>query len=159
MANIVPAYFFLNNKLYKRLAVVKSENYVVVFSYSDETKMRFPYDLIRKTHSKAFTAVQTANILGRSLKEVMNLIHRNLVPRPSGRSYHLSSKRPDKWYWSEEDVLTLRDAMYENSKKNKYGQPTIRLKSKSEVLAEMHGDDSYYMKTEDGTFVKVWKAV
>lgn len=132
---------------------------MIVFSYSDETKMRFAYDLVRKNYIKAFTIAQTAKLLGRPAKEVHNLIHRNLVPKPTGRSYHIESKRPDQYFWAEADVLVLRDAIYDNAIKDKYGKARIKIKSKSEILAEMHGDSSYYVKAEDGSFVKVWKAI
>lgn len=156
---IIPTYFFVDGKLYKRLAIVRSENYVVVFSYDDERQMRFTYDLLRRTYVKAFPLSQTAKLLECKTKEILLFIYKNLVPRPSGRSYHISSRKPDRAFWSEEDLLVLRDTLYEWYSKDKYGKTRRNLPSKSELLAKMHGDSSYYVKAEDGSFVKVWKAV
>jgi hypothetical protein len=160
MANpLIPDHFFLDDKLHKRLAVVRSEDYIVTFSYEDEKQMRFSYSLIRKTYKKAFLLKDVGRLLEISPKKILTYVNGNFVPRPKGMSYHIASRRPNRQYWTEEDVLYLRDKIYELAIKDKYGKTRKDIISRASLLAKMHGDSSYYVKTESGDFVKVWKNI
>lgn len=158
--DLVPNYFFLeNNKLYRKIRVVKSEDYVVVWSYEDEMRQRFNYSSVYREASKAYTLKEVAALLDKRPSMILSYIDRKLIDQPSGRTYD-KNKKPLKFLWSQKDVLEIRDAIFQMAPKNKHGEPysSFKLVSKSELLAKMRGDSSYYVKNDNGDFVKVWRA-
>jgi hypothetical protein len=157
---LVPNYFFLNNKLYQKIRVVKSENYVVAWSYEDEQRMRFNHSSVLRDATKAYELREVSRLIDKPQSVILSYMGRNLVDYPSGRTYTKTSKKPGKWMWSQQDVLDLRDAIVAVAPKNKYGEPfpSFQLISKAELLAKMNEDTSYYIKNDKGEFVKVWRA-
>lgn len=158
---LVPNYFFMNDKIYKKLSVVKSEDFITVWSYADERRMRFGYVSTRRNAVKAYDVTEVAKLLERPVSEVLSFIGRGLAPRPSGQTYNISNKKPGPEFWSEDDILYLRDRIYEMTPKKKDGEPFAKfnLVSKAELMAKFTGDDSYYVKDSTGNLVKVWKAI
>lgn len=161
MANLIPTYFFLNKKLHKLMAIIKSEDVVIAFSFPDEKNIRYLYTQVRKNYESAYNVSQVSELLGRPVKEIKDLMIRGLAEFPSGKAYAIKTQRPTKSYWSQEDVIALREAMLATVSKDKYGFPNKNYKivSPSELLAKMRGDTATYAKTPDGKFIKVWKAI
>lgn len=157
---LIPSYFFLGNKLHKKIRVVKSENYVVAWSYEDERRMRFNYVSVRQEAIKAFDVTEVAKLIEKPRAVVLSYLQRNLIDYPSGRLYSINSKKPGKWMWSEQDVLDLRETIFEMAPKNKYGEPytNFKLVSKAELLSKMREDTSYYVRNQQGEFIQVWRA-
>jgi hypothetical protein len=161
MAYLIPNYFFLDKKLYKKIRVVKSEDYVVAWSYEDERRMRFNFSSVRKEAGKAYNLDEVSRLIDKRKSEILSYLKRNLVDQPSGRLYSIKNKRPGKWMWSEKDILDLRESIFDMAPKNKYGEPfrNFKLVSKAELLSRMREDTSYYVRNENGEFVKVWRAI
>lgn len=157
----VPNYFFLNNKLYKKIRVVKTQDYIVAWSFEEEMRMRFNYSSVRREASKAYKLEEVAELIDRPAKDILSSIKRNIVSPPSGRLYNTKSKKPGRHMWSEDDILDLRNDYFDNAPKDKYGDPYINFKlvSRAELLNRMRQDISYYVKNENGDYVKVWKAI
>ncbi len=160
MAELIPNYFFLDKNLYKKIRVVKSEGYVVTWSYTDERRMRFNYASVRREAIKAFNLDEVSKLIDKPKSVILSYIQRNLADQPSGRLYSIKNKKPGKWMWSEQDVLDLRDAIFDMAPKNKYGEPyaNFRLVSKAELLSKMRDNTSYYVRNENGEFVQIWRA-
>lgn len=158
---LVPNYFFLKDKIYKKLRVVKSEDYIVVWSYEDEMRQRFTYSLVRKEATKAYRLNEVCDLLDKKIRYIVSYLDRGLIPYPASRLYHIISKKPSKWMWSQEDILYMRDLIFQLAPKDKHGDPRrdFSLISKAELLAKMHGNSSYYVKNENGEFVRVWKNI
>jgi hypothetical protein len=161
MADLIPNYFFLGNKLYKKIRVIKSEDYVVTWSYEDEMRMRFNYSSVRREATKAYDIFEVSRLIDKPKALLLSYLSRNLIEYPSGRQYSLKNKVPGKWMWSKQDVLDLRDSIFDMAPKNKYGEPYINFKlvSKAELLSRMREDTSYYVRNEHGNYVKVWRAI
>lgn len=161
MAYKVPNFFFLHGKLYKKLNYIASEDMLIVWSYDKEAKMTFNVFDVRRNNQKAYRVKEVAELIGRHEQEIKDLIHRGLVDRPSGQSYHIASRKPSIEFWSEDDIISLRDRFYAMAKKTKHGVPSVRFKitNRSELLAKLKGEESVYIKNEDGEFVRVWKAI
>jgi hypothetical protein len=159
--DLVPNYFFLDQKLYKKIRVVKSENYVVAWSYEDERRMRFNYSSVRQEASKAFNVNDVSELIDKPKSLILSFLQRNLIDYPSGRLYSIKNKLPGRWMWSEQDILDLRETIFEMAPKNKYGEPysNFKLVSKAELLSKMREDTSYYVRNEKGDFVKIWRAL
>lgn len=159
--DLIPNYFFLGRKLYKKIRVVKTENYVVAWSYQDESRMRFNYSSVRQEASRAFKLSEVSDLIGRSQKEIKSYINRNLIDKPSGRLYSVKNRTPGQYMWSEQDVLDLREVIFELVPKNKYGEPYVnfRLISKAELISKLKNDATFYIRNENGEFVKIWRAL
>lgn len=158
---LIPNYFFMDNKIYKKLRVVRSEDYIVVWSYADEARMRFGLVATRRAAQKAYKIGEVASLIKRPVADIISYVARGLVPKPSGNTYYIGSKRPYLQLWSEDDILFLRDKIFELAPKNKYGEPytNFKLVSRTELLAKFRGDTSYYVQDEDGNMTRVWRAL
>lgn len=156
---LIPNYFFLDNNLHKKLRIISQENAIVSWSYVDEKRMWHNYTLVRRNYKKAFTLEEVSQLIERSEENILSLMNKGMIDRPSGMSYTVTNKRPLKLYWSEEDVFSLREELYNMARKNKYGEPysNFKLVSKEDLIAKINGDTSYYIKTSDGNFIRVWK--
>lgn len=117
--------------------------------------------MVRREFQKAYTLIETAELIDRKPKEIQMFLKNKLIDKPSGMEYAIASRRPTRLLWSEDDVLELRDRMYELLPKMKDGfpNPNAKLSSKAEILEKMNGDISYYIKNADGEHMKVWRAV
>lgn len=157
----VPTYFFLDDVLHKKLRVIVSENVLVAWNYPDEKRLWLDHSWVKKNYQKAYKLVQVAELIGRSKNSLADLLDRKLVRHPSGKAYRIHNRMPSTTYWSEDDVLDLRDQLYALTPKNKYNEPYrgFKLISKAELLAKMRGDSGLYVKNEEGEFVKIWKAI
>jgi len=159
--DLISTYFILNEKLYKKIRIVKSEDYVVVWSYHDEKRMRFSYSGIRREAQKAYSIDQVCELIERPMKQIVNYLDNGLIDYPANRLYHIKSKKPGKYMWSEQEVLDLRDRLYDLTKKNKYGEPyrNFKLISKAALIAKMSNQVSHYIRNQDGEFVQVFRAL
>lgn len=157
--DLVPSYFFLDEKLYKKIRVVKSENYVVAWSYEDEKRVWITYSVVRREATPAYKLRDVSKLIDKTQSLILSYVKRNLVEKPSGRLYTVRNKIPGEYMWSEQDILDLRDSLFELAPKNKYGEPysNFKLISKAEILSRMRKDASFYVKDENGEFIKVWR--
>lgn len=100
-----------------------------------------------------------ATIVRRPTKEIHRFLKNKLIDRPSGFEYTISNKRPKNMHWSQNEVLELRDRLYELAPKGEDGFPSGRyqLASRAEVLEAINGDASYYVRNAEGEYIKVWR--
>lgn len=161
LVEALPTLFFLNGKLHKKLKIVKSEDLVVCFCFPDEKQRHYPYSMVRREYQKAFSLYQVARLVKRPPDQVQKFLKNKLIDKPSGFEYHIASRRPKNKYWSQDDALELRDRLYSLAPKNKDGFPASNfvLASRAEMLEEMIGETSYYVRSSDGTYLQVWKAI
>jgi hypothetical protein len=85
--DLLPRYFFLNEKLYEKIRVVTSENYVVVWAFEDEQRLRFNYSSVRRDYTKAYDVKEVAQLIDRPAKEILSYLKRGLAEYPSARLY------------------------------------------------------------------------
>jgi hypothetical protein len=161
LAEFLPSLFFLNKKLHKRLRIVRSEDLAITFCYPDEKQVHYMYSMLRKQFQYAYNMEQVARLVRRPKPELQKLLRNKLIDRPSGFEYSLQTKQPRHWRWSQDEVLELRDRLYDLAPKQKDGFPESRfiLASKSELLEAMNGDASYYVRNAEGDYIKVWRAI
>jgi hypothetical protein len=159
----IPLYFFLNKVLHKKLSIIRAQNILVAWNYPDESRVWYDYSQVKKGYQYAYKINEVAELVGRSPNSIRTYWNNGLIQHPSGQVYKIHNRKPSVFYWSEDDVLDLRDQIYEILPKNRYGEPFKYkgndLISKAELKAKMRGDTSYYVKSESGEYVKVWKAL
>lgn len=158
--DLIPDYFFLDDKLYKKIRLIKSENYIVAWSYEDEKRVWLNYSIVRRHGGKAYTIHELSKLIDKPVTVILSYVKRNLLDRPSGRIYKISNRAPGQFMWSEADILNLRETWMDLMPKNKYGEPykNVEFVSKAEILSRMRNDASFYVRNENGDFVKVWRA-
>lgn len=119
------------------------------------------FTLLLRDYRKAYTISEVAKIVQRPLREVHAMMKNKVIDRPSGYEYNITNKRPKNLHWSQDEIVLLRDRLYELTPKGKDGFPLrkFRLASKAEVLEAINGDVSYYIRDAEGTYRKVWRAV
>ena len=161
MATPIPKMFFLDGNLHQKIKTIPSENILVAWNYPREERSHYNYQQVRRRFQNAFDVKEVADLIEQPLVKLKKLIKNNILSRGSGVSYTIASRRPGPVYWSEDDLLDLRSEMFAIAKKNVYGEPYagFKLISEAELLHKIRGGESYYIKNENGEFVKVWRAI
>ncbi len=145
-------YFFLNGKVHKVLRLSRAKDEVVAWSYLDNKRVMYSYAQVDKHMERAYGIVEVSKIIGRHRVTIEEYILQGKVKQPQ-KVYPISN--PDsswsKYMFSESDILDIHqfiiDAGY------------IReLPSRSELQALLKHNLILYTKTNDGSFVPVWKA-
>lgn len=153
--------FFLDGNLHKKITVIISENILVAWNYPREERVHYNYQQTRRRFQQAFDLKEVAELLEEPLDKLKKLLKNNILSRGSGSSYTIATRRPGPVYWSEDDLLDMRSELFAIAKKNVYGEPrkNFKLISEAELIHKIRGGESYYVKNEQGEFVKVWRAV
>lgn len=159
MRGSIPNLFFLNSKLHKKLRHITQEAAVVAWNYPDQKRSWYLVADVLRGMQVAYRISEVADILSRPPEQIRGWLRSDIVSYPSGRTFDVKTKIPKALFWSEDDILRMRDEILEIAPKNKYGEPlaNFRLPSRQDVLARLHPDSSYYVKDDDGNFIKVWK--
>ena len=161
MATPIPKMFFLDGSLHQKVKTIPSENILVAWNYPREERSHYNYQQARRRFQHAFDVKQAADLLEEPLVKIKRLVINNILSRGSGVSYTIATRRPSTVYWSEDELLDMRAELFAIAKKNVYGEPYagFKLISEAELLYKIRGGESYYIKNDDGEFVKVWRAV
>lgn len=159
MSTVIPKYFFLNNELHKTEKIIKTQNWIVAFNFEKEERMQYSLSFVAKEFSYAFRTKEIQGLLKYPLKKILIYLDRKMVNGPSGRAYSIATKKPGAVYWSEEDLIELRQKLYDLvPKKNGYPSGQLNLVSHAELMSQMHRDAAYYIKDSNGNLMKVWKS-
>jgi len=145
-------YFFLNGKIHKVVRASKARDEIVAWCYPDKKRVMYSYSQVKKNMGNAYSIKQVCEILNRHRVTVEEYILQGKIKEPQ-RVYPISN--PDSsWYkfmFSESDIYDLHqfilDAGY-----------TKDFPSKAELTALLKHGLILYTKTDEGSFVPVWKA-
>jgi ribosomal protein L25 (general stress protein Ctc) len=145
-------YFFLNGKIHKVLKSSRARDEIVAWCYPDKKRVMYPYSLVKKNMENAYSTVEAAKLLNRHKVTIEEYILQGKIKAPQ-KVYPISNPESSwsKYMFSESDILDIHqfiiDAGY------------IReLPSRSELQALLKHNLILYTKTNDGSFVPVWKA-
>lgn len=154
----IPRFFYINGNLHEKLAVIKSDSKVMAFCFYDEEKVMLPLVSTTKLHKKAFTITEAAQIMNVSPFKIRDLFKTGLYKKPE-HSYHLSTMRPKKAYICEDDMLNIRQLLWDLLPKNRYGVPYQDTMSSAEdvIHAMRQTDGRDYVKVE-GDMVRIYRA-
>jgi len=145
-------YFFINGKIHKVIKSTRAKDELIAWCYPDKKRMLYSYHLIEKNMENAYSVKDAAALLNRHKVTVEEYILTGKIKEPQ-KVYPISNPE-SKWFkfmLSESDILDIHqfilDAGY------------IRdLPSKTELQAILKHNLILYTKTNDGSFVPVWKA-
>ena len=155
-----PAYFFLDDQLHKYIKTVLSDDSVVAWNYPEESRVWLPRKYARREFKKAFSIAQAAKLMNIKPGRIRELIDRNHVNVPA-RTYDLSSYAPGKVYFSEDDMLDLRQAAWDVLPKNRFGEPyNDTMTNETELIHRMSLlDDREFRYDEEDGLQQIYRAV
>lgn len=152
----IPTMFFLEDKLFKRIKLVKSDDSVVVFDYEDESRIWLPINAVLKNYKKAYTVLQVANLFSVKTSVIKEALYKGNVTAPV-LAYNPKTFAPTKYYISEDNLMELRDEVWEMLPKNKYGEPfRDMLPSKDDLRAHLFSDNDRNYVIRDNEFIQVF---
>jgi hypothetical protein len=145
-------YFFLNGKIHKVLKASRAKDEIIAWCYPDKKRVMYSYSQVEKSMEKAYSIIETGEILGRHRVTIEEYILQGKIKKPQ-KVYPISN--PDstwsRYMLSESDILDIHQFIIDAGH--------IRdLPSRSELQALLKHNLILYTKTVDGSFVPVWKA-
>lgn len=159
MARHIPRMFYLNKELHKLLKEQRVDNSIIAWNYPQEKRMLYQLTLVRKNFEFAFSVLEVASLLKIKVGKLKVLLAKNMIHVPSSREYKITNKTPMSYWFSEDDILKIRDDLQEMIPRNNDGSysSVYSLPSRGELMAEMRGESKLYMKNHDGTLIRVWR--
>jgi hypothetical protein len=145
-------YFFLNGKIHEVLKASRAKDEIIAWCYPDKKRVMYSYSQVEKSMEKAYSIIETGEILGRHRVTIEEYILQGKIKKPQ-KVYPISN--PDstwsRYMLSESDILDIHQFIIDAGH--------IRdLPSRSELQALLKHNLILYTKTVDGSFVPVWKA-
>lgn len=152
-------YFFIDDKLHKKLHINRSDDVITAWSYPDHKRVGYTYSTVLKNHQKAFSTREVCEMLNRKRTTIEMALVSGKIERPQF-TYSLESGKMHKYFWREQDVIS----MWEYLSTVHRGRPRRdglvapqALPTKSELRAIMRQEEVLYV-LEDGEFVPTWRA-
>lgn len=145
-------YFFLNNKIHKVLSTSRAKDELVAWCYPDRKRVMYSYSQVEKNMGTAYTINQVGEILSKHKVTLVDYISEGKVREPQ-RVYPISNPEStwSKYMFSESDIYDLHEFILDSGHSGK-------LPSKTELTAILKHNLILYTKTNEGSFVPVWKA-
>lgn len=157
----IPTMFFHDQKLHRRIKIVRSDNSLVAWCYADEERVWLPLPYIRDYYKNAYTISRAAALINCTPGRIKEIIDKGLFPEPE-RAYNFTdgSYNPLQKYVNEEDMLVLRQTVWDTLPKNRFGEPyNDSITSEIELEHKLRLQDSReYFVRDDGSVIKIYKA-
>jgi hypothetical protein len=153
-------FFFVNDKLHKRLQVNRGKDMLTAWNYPDSKRVQLNYTDTLRHHEKAFTTVQVAEMLNRKRLSLELAILKGDIMMPQF-SYALNEDRKKSgYYWREKDIMDAHE-YYSNIHRGRPRNDGLitpwNLPTPRELRAMIHDEEVLYIKQGD-VFVPTWKA-
>jgi hypothetical protein len=145
-------YFFLNGKVHKVIKSARARDELIAWCYPDKKRVLYSYSLVEKNMENAYSIKDAGKLLNRHKVTIEEYILAGKIKEPQ-KVYPISN--PDstwfKFMLSETDIMQIHQFILD--------QGYLRdLPSKTELKALLKHNMILYTKTNDGSFVPVWKA-
>lgn len=146
-------WFFLNGDLYRYISANRAQNTLKAYCYTDHRPKMLTLSEAKRYRKPAFDIANASQMLNRAKRTIYYYIEHGFV-KPSGKSDPPNNPNTGKWWFTDDDILELRDAIFENSMGAK---APIPLPTREEVLAMTRTKKMLYVQEGD-QFVPVWRA-
>ena len=151
--------WFLNNDLVRVYHNSRSTGMVSLYNINKDRVESCLRSDFRKNRERAYTVVETANLVNRHRKYMPSLIKRGVIPPPTGSQKGGQTGFRVRSYYSESQVKEIRAILASIH----IGQPrkdkliTNNMTPTSQELTRRMGDGILtYTRTEDGRYIPVW---
>lgn len=155
---MVPNFFFVDDKLYEKIKIVRSDDSIVAWDFADERRVWLPRRLTLDKLEQAFKVSQAARILRSKSRDVRMALDSGELNAPA-QSYSLDDFSPGYKFVKESDMYALRDYLWDMLPKNRLGIPhRDNMPSEHELEYIMKTRDKrYFMQEEDGV-VRIFRS-
>lgn len=154
----IPNYFFLEDKLYEKIKIVKSDDSVVAFDYAEMSRVWLSRPLTSRHAVRAYSIQQAASLLRVRSFTIKDAIKDGLTP-PAVIAYNQTTLKPTGTYFKESDLIELRQAVWDLLPKNRYGEPfRDTMVSESELKMILAKDNPDIFTVKDGEIIAIFKA-
>lgn len=131
----------------------------MAWDYTDWKRKMYGWSDVKRTMQNAFSLKDAGGVLGIHRLTIDRYMRAGKIKTPQ-RVYDLSTRKPGKYFLSEDDVLDLHTAMSETHQ----GRPRTdgfvtnnRVPNRAEVRTLVRQGDVLYTKDESGQFIPIWK--
>lgn len=162
-------YFFIGERLYRILRVERARDQVFCFDYNkwedgeEDCVVVMPWIETRKRMEPAFDTKQVAELIQRTPLTMRYYIYHGITEPRKGGAVWMESKNASnnrKNLWNKRMVRDLHDYCLNTHgyRPRKDGKITPKDTPPRVMLeAKMSGHEEYYVKTNDGEFIPVWR--
>jgi hypothetical protein len=154
------SYFYLDGDLNKTLETRRSDNLLVAWNYTQGKRVAYVLNDVYRRRQRAFTTGQVAKMMGRHLDTIKRNLREGNIRYPQAARSLDGKDKVVRYLFSEEDVREIHDyfkTVHIGRPRKDGGVTTADLLSRAELEALMRNEKVLYTKSEDGTFVPVWK--
>lgn len=154
----IPNFFFLQDKLYEKIKIIKSEDVVVAFDYEEMSRVWLSRPLTARHCERGYSIQQAASTLRVKSSTVKDALKDGLTP-PAVVAYNQTTLKPTGFYFKECDLFDLRDAVWGLLPKNRYGEPfRDTMVSERELKAILAKENPDLFTVKDGEIIAIFKA-
>lgn len=144
-------YFYINGDLHKKLRINRAADMITAWNYPQSKRVGYIYSDVQSRMQRAYSVSQVAILFKRHKRSINRYLFEDLIQRPQ-KTYSLDERKiPGVYYFSEDDIKSLREYLSTLSTNVGY-VPTI-----SELESMIKNETVLYIKNEYGDFVPVWK--
>lgn len=151
--------FYLNGHLHKIIHVNRAKDLLTAYDFVDEKIKVYPWSDVKRQKQNAYTITEAAELVDRHRDRIVDYMERGDVAYPQ-REYHLQTGTPGRYFFSEDDMMELRDYMatiHIGRPRNDGRVTNNRLPNRDEFRAMIQSGRILYVKQND-EFVPVWRA-
>lgn len=154
----IPEMFFIEDKLYEKIKIVKSEDVVVAFDFKEMSRVWLSRPLTARSCEKAYSIGQAASVIRVKPSTIKNAIRDGLTPT-TVVAYNQNTLKPTGFYFKESDLVELRAAIWELLPKNRYGEPyRDTMASERELKSTLAKENPDLFTVRDGEIIAVFRA-
>lgn len=154
-------HFFLNDKLHKKLRILRAADSIETWCYPDSRRVTYTYTDVKKHMQPAYSTKQVAEMLGKNPETIMNALRAGGIEEPAV-AYTLTTRKHKYGYrWNEEHIMALHKYLLSihRGRPRKDGKVTPqKLPTARELRAMIRQETVLYVKQADGSFVPTWQA-
>ena len=151
--------YFLNGDLVRVHHLSRANGIVSVYNINKGIIESCLLGDFKKKRLRAYTVNETAQLVNRHRKYMPQLMERGTIPTPTGASIGKERGWQIRSYYSETQVVEIRDilATYSIGRPRKDGLINNDITPTRQELTRRMGDGILtYTRTEDGRFIPVW---
>lgn len=162
MAKVAPItkwgskFFFLDDRLYKIVRVVRPADVVECWSFEDGRELAFPWSMVKRKRKRAYMTGKVAEMLNRHKVNVLNHVLAGHIAPP----IKVNAGFGGKYMWSDRNILDLHDYLLTvhcgGRRKDGKITPHRNLPSRAELLAKLNDHTVTYIKDSNGEFIPTW---
>lgn len=153
-------YFFLNNKLHKKLHINRGADTIWTWCYPDGKRVAYTYSDVLRNKKPAFSTRQVCMMLMRSRDSVERAILRGDIAQPP-QTYTIDERRkPFAFYWAEDDVMAAHAyfSTVHRGRPRKDGLITPQKLPTARELRAMLRDENILYVREGDEYRPTWRA-